>query len=228
MSNASPRRSAHHSQSDTRRLGRTYPGKQKGTPTVNPHARRRQRKLFGSRRLLPRAYSSSDNASRKLELTFPCRTRACNPPSMAKPFCSSTDGAACNVAICSRITSKSRGNAQFEENTFQPRPSQRRSVSSNVCNRYAESDPDAEASGKTRSAIITARRSAKIFPLPCKIHSHITAFFNIRVPKTGKVCHVFDPGAHTGRVEAKDGNIIKSQHSNIESKHQLKAHCAII
>ena len=50
----------------------------------------------------------------------------------------------------------------------------------------------------------------------------------LRVPKTGKVCHVFDPGAHTGRVEAKDGNIIETQHLNIESKHQLKAHCAII
>ena len=50
----------------------------------------------------------------------------------------------------------------------------------------------------------------------------------MRVPKTGKVCHVFDPGAHTGRVEAKDGNIIETQHLNIESKHQLKAHCAII
>jgi len=49
------------------------------------------------------------------------------------------------------------------------------------------------------------------------------------VPKTGKVCHVFNPGAHTGRVEAKDGNIIEIlQHLNIESKHQLKAHCAII
>ena len=47
----------------------------------------------------------------------------------------------------------------------------------------------------------------------------------LRVPKTGKVCHV---GAHTGRVEAKDGNIIETQHLNIESKHQLKAHCAII
>ena len=50
----------------------------------------------------------------------------------------------------------------------------------------------------------------------------------VRVPKTGEVCHVFDPGAHTGRVEAKDGNIIETQHLNIESKHQLKAHCAII
>ena len=50
----------------------------------------------------------------------------------------------------------------------------------------------------------------------------------LRVPKTGNVCHVFDPGAHTGRVEAKDGNIIETQHLNIESKHQLKAHCAII
>ena len=50
----------------------------------------------------------------------------------------------------------------------------------------------------------------------------------LRVPKTGKVCHVFDPGAHMGRVEAKDGNIIETQHLNIESKHQLKAHCAII
>ena len=39
----------------------------------------------------------------------------------------------------------------------------------------------------------------------------------LRVPKTGKVCHVFDPGAHTGRVEAKDGNIIETQHLNIES-----------
>ena len=50
----------------------------------------------------------------------------------------------------------------------------------------------------------------------------------LRVPKTGKVCHVFDPGAHTGRIEAKDGNIIVTQHLNIERKHQLKAHCAII
>ena len=50
----------------------------------------------------------------------------------------------------------------------------------------------------------------------------------LRVPKTGKVCHVFDPGAHTGRVEAKDGNIIETQQLKIESKHQLKAHCAII
>ena len=50
----------------------------------------------------------------------------------------------------------------------------------------------------------------------------------LRVPKTGNVCHVFDPGAHTGRVEAKDGNIIETRHLNIESKHQLKAHCAII
>ena len=50
----------------------------------------------------------------------------------------------------------------------------------------------------------------------------------LRVPKTGMVCHVFDPGAHTGRVEAKDGTIIKRHHLNIESKHQLKAKCAII
>ena len=50
----------------------------------------------------------------------------------------------------------------------------------------------------------------------------------LRVPKTGEVCHVFDPGAHTGRVEAKDDNIIETRHLNIESKHQLKANCAII
>ena len=50
----------------------------------------------------------------------------------------------------------------------------------------------------------------------------------LRAPKTGEVCHVFDPGAHTGRVEAKDGTIIKRHQLNIESKHRLKANCAII
>ena len=50
----------------------------------------------------------------------------------------------------------------------------------------------------------------------------------LRAPKTIEVCRVFDPGAHTGRIEAKDGTIIKRHHLNIESKHQLKAHCPII
>ena len=47
MCNASPRRSVHQSQSDTHRLGRTYPGKKKGKSAVNPHARRPQTKPFG-------------------------------------------------------------------------------------------------------------------------------------------------------------------------------------
>ena len=87
---------------------------------------------------------------------------------------------------------------------------------------YSMTDPHVKFVGWAQKNIIHFSISAPVFG------KQTTQEWWSKHPSCPQNRKGIDPGAHTGRVEAKDGNIIETQRLNIESKHQLKAHCAII